>query len=246
MAKLFQDVQPGDLITADLMKSLIREIEKLDEKVKALETSSAISGAVIIRELVPPSGTVRVGEELQVLGQSFGFTMGEHRVYIDDLRVDNFKAGSNDQHLIFDIPLTIIDVPSAGRPAMLTVSNRTSSAQRRLHLLTALKLAGAVDVIPRGVKRGTLTTPTPNEPFTYEFLIVSRANLDATYAIDAAISVAANEADWQRRVQVLDSNERVITTNQIQLDSGAKKTFYVRISQIPPNTERNTFGNEST
>lgn len=229
MAQLFPNVLPGDLITADQMNRVFQELISLGVRVTALEGSTISGSAVVITDLNPPSGTVQVGTELRVIGRNFGFSLGATRVYIDDTRVLNFKLGSNDQQLIFDVPSSI-NVPQAGRNALLTVNNQNSTAQRTLSLLPSQILAGAADVIFTGM---TPAIPAPNNPLVFNFRLRSRANLGASFAIQPVIAVAANQADWQSRVQVLDQSQGVIASNQISVPAGQEVLFSVRISQVP-------------
>ncbi len=234
MAQLFPDVLPGDLITADEMNQILHAINSLNDRVSALEGSVIGGSGVVITDMIPPSGTVTVGDQMTVFGRNFGFSVGSHRVYVDDLRVTAFKAGSSDTQLIFDIPLSIVDVPPEGRSAMLTVSNASSSAQRTLLLKSALVLTGSVDVISKGV---TPTTIAAGQPATFSFSLRSRANLDARFAINATISVAANQSEWQNNVQILDSSQAVLANKQIDVPAGQEVAFSVRIGPVPAGTD---------
>jgi hypothetical protein len=189
---------------------------------------------VVITDLVPPSGTVQVGTELRVIGQNFAFSIGGQRVYIDDQRVNAFKTGTSDTQLVFDIPLSILNVPQAGRPALLTVGNLTSSAQRTLTLLPALTLTGAIDVSFQGV---TPTTPIAGSNATFAFQARSRANLDASYLLNAVVSVAS----FQANVQLLDGQKNPLPQNQLLVPSGQTVPFFVAINPVPPGSTGTPF-----
>ena len=247
MANGAQKVHPGDLILAANWNLLVDKCAELERRLTALERHAAITGAVVITDLIPSTGEVRVGEELQVLGRNFEFSTGSLRVFIDDVRVDAFdQFRSNDQRLVFSIPLTITDVPAGGRSAGMTVSNSTSSAHRTLSLDPALILGGAVNVIPQGVKPGESLTPQPNQPFILRYLLHSRATLDATFAVVPTISVVQNQSIWQAAVELLDDREQVNTSGQIRLAPEQQKTFFVQINPIPPGTSRVPFSVEVT
>jgi len=238
MAEIFQRVKPGDLITVLQMNELFDRVEDLVTRVTNLEASSGGLGNVIIRDLVPVSGVVKVGAELQVLGQNFGVSMGAHRVRIDNTPVNSFKADTTDQILVFDVPLTIVDVPAEGRSAILTVSNQTSSAQKVITLLPALDLAGAVDVIWLTSDRTDLAS---GGPVTFGFRLTSRANLDASFTIDPVIVVAANSQTWQNNLQILDNTGVLIPSKKLHLMAGEEKLFSVRINPIPAGTDNMPF-----
>jgi hypothetical protein len=222
-----QRVLPGDLITAQQMNAMIDAINALEAQISGLSTTQ--TNQVVITDLVPPSGTVKVNNELQVLGQNFRFLAGGLQVYIDDQRV-NVLTSATDTKLVFNIPGTIV-VPQAGRPGVLTVNNGLTTAQRTLSLLPALILSGAVDVIANGT---TPTTPVPGL-FTLNFRLRSRASIDTTFVIDPVVSVPA----WQSSVQVLQA-QVVVPARQITLAAGAETTFAVTLT-IPPATNGTAF-----
>jgi hypothetical protein len=238
MAQLFPNVLPGDLITADQMNRIVQTLNGLNDRVTALEGSVIGGSAVVITDLVPPSGNVQVGNQLVVIGRNFGFSVGSQRVYIDDLRVDTFLPGSSDSQLIFIIPPSITNVPQQGRAATLTVSNSSSSATRTLMLQSALVLTGTIDVSSQGVTPATITQGVPA---TFAFLLSSRANLDATVAVSATVNVAANQPAWQANVQLLDSNQTPLASNQVLVRAGQTTLINVRIGPVPAGTNGQQF-----
>lgn len=233
MAQPFQNVQPGDLITSDQMNRILAALNDLDGRVTALQGSAVVGDAVVITDMIPPSGIIKVGDELTLIGRNFGFSTGAQRVYIDDTRVDAYQPGSSDSQLVFDIPLTITNVPQAGRSAVLTVSNASSTTQRTLLLQSAAVLTGAADVIFQNVNPATIAAAAP---VTFTFTLRSRANLDAVYAVSATVNVAANQAAWQSNVQIQNADSSPMQSNQISVPAGQTKTLLVSINPVPPGT----------
>lgn len=224
-------VQPGDLITAGQINDLIDLLNSIDQRLAAVEQTGAQSGSdVVISAIEPPSGNVKVGELVRVHGANFGFSVGSHRVYIDDVRVNAFEAGSSDQLLSFKVPLTIVDAPVNGRPAVLTVSNATSSTQRTLILRSAMTLAGAADVNFINVQP---STPTANAQASFQFQVVSQANLEATFALTPSVISSVSQALWTSGLRLLDSNQIEIPGGQVTLTPGQSKTVFVLINPIP-------------
>ena len=227
----FTPVKPGDLIAANYFNQVLLSF---DSRISALESSATSATGVIISALIPPSGTVTVGNVLQVIGSNFGFSTGVDRVYIDDVPVNAFNAGSSDTQLNFNIPNSIINVPAQGRPATLTVSNQTSTAQRTLTLLPALVLTGAIDVVLQGVTPATITA---GQNATFAFILRSRANLDATCSLNATVNVAA----WQSNLQIMDASNNILPSGQILVPAGQTAAFSVGINPIPPGTDGTPF-----
>jgi len=240
MATSLSHVRPGDLITADLMNTLIDKLNDLEAAVDSgLGGGTTSPHTVVISGLIPVSGTIRVGDFLQVLGQNFDFSIGAQHVYIDDTLITAFDGPNcSDMRLVFRVPLTFNKVPSTGQTALLTVSNATSTAQRTLTLQSAMVLAGGIDVNPQGVQPATIV---PSAAATFQYQLVSQANLDATYNLTAAITTAQNQADWQSRVRILDSDQTT-EVQSVQLAPNQQKTIFVRLTQVPPATNGVAFG----
>jgi hypothetical protein len=239
MATQLSYVQPGDLITASQINSLIDLLNSVQKQLDALQAGGGgPAGAVSISSLIPPSGTIKVGDILTVLGNNFGFSVGAQRVYVDDTQVNSFESGSGDQTLIFRIPSTITNVPASGRPAILTVSNAISTAQRTLLLQSSLVLAGGVDVNPKGAQP---PTPAAGSLVTFQFQLISQANLDSDYTLTPVVTVASNQAAWQANAHVLDS-DNTTEIKSVHLAAGQQKTVYVTLSPIPAGTNGTQFG----
>jgi len=242
MAQLFNDVQPGDLITADLMNKIMQEVQSLEDRVTTLENTTPADTSVVIDSLFP-SSTVRVGGTLRVRGRNFQYTIGSARASVavgtDVREISVFNAGSTDQELIVQIPV-FPNVPLAGVAASLTVRNQTTSAQAALTLLpTQTSVSGAVDVTAGAVSPTSFVAGDQNIDFAYT--ISSRANLPAGFTIDPELSVPSNQAAWQSALQVLNADKTVNSSKTIPLNAGEQKTFYVRLTQVPASPANATF-----
>lgn len=236
MVQLFDLVRPGDLITADFMHRVLNELNSLESRVSLLEAGLPPSDAVAITALIP-DGPLRIGQELQVVGQNFGFLTGANRVTIDSVPINAFKLGTTDQRLIFDIP-TVPNIPASGRLVILFVTNQRTSAQRSLLLLPVSQvLQGGVDVTWTDIQPAT---PTPGNSVTFRYHLRSRTNAAATFTITPVISGVANSPDWQSQLAVLDSFQNPISSHAITLDAGQEKDFFIRLNTVPPNTTGGT------
>jgi hypothetical protein len=226
MATSLIHVQRGDLITADLLNSIMDQLLSQDSRISALEFGSA-PGAVQIIALTPANGNVQLGAELRVAGKNFGFVAGATVVYVDTTRIQTFKTGSNDQLLIFDVPATLTNVPSTGRPAALTVSNQTTSAQAQLTVFSSMQVQGNIDVNWQPL---TPVTPQSNTPATFSNIVLrSRANIPASFQISATV----DQPTWKNNVQVLDSSGNQVGPAGIPIQPNQQTTISVLINPIP-------------
>ncbi|MCK7496556.1 MAG: IPT/TIG domain-containing protein [Comamonadaceae bacterium] len=82
--------------------------------------------------LSPSASDVRMGQELRVIGRNFGIP-ALSVVTIGNATVDTFKAGSNSNFLIFNVP-AVSGVPAAGKEVTLTVSGPTGFDSVQLFL----------------------------------------------------------------------------------------------------------------
>jgi|SRR5580693_372979 hypothetical protein len=239
MANPTTTVQPGDLIRADLFNQLFSQLAALDHRVTALEIAGGPGGGSVLIISVIPSGPIRVGEEMRLVGQSFGYAIGATRVFVDGIRVLIFKSGSNDQNLVFDVP-DIPNVPASGKPVTLSVSNQTTTDVRTIVVLPPqVALGGTVDVGFEGVNPATIMA---GQAATFRYKVRSRANQPAQFLIAANVSGPPNLGEWQSQVKVLNDDESENAARTIALDPGQEKFFKVRLTQVPGVPPNAAFG----
>jgi hypothetical protein len=241
MAITIQPVQPGDLITASFFnEELIKHIEDLDARVAALEegvegSPPTAPGAVFISAVTP--APVREGEDLVIVGGNFGFSIGAHRVRFDGIQPPAFRAGSNDNVLICQVPELPVDPPDTGAAVTLTVNNATSTATRTITVLPVeVTQAGNVDMDFRGASPDPLTAGVPNE---FEFRLDSDAPLPATLTITPTVTTpAGGPLGWA--TAVLDDAHAVIADRRVTVVQGTPETIFVRVD-IPGGTNGTAF-----
>lgn len=211
MAKLFEDVNPGDLIISNLMNRIMRQIEALDDRVAALETIRPGDGAVVIDRL---SGTMRLGDVLEVHGRNFEELVSLNTVRIDDTRILRFNPGSSTTRLVFNIPTQIQGVPKV---VTLTVTNRNGSASTTFTLLPAAQVPVGALVIMEDF--GNIGQINVGSSYTFNFILESQTTIAETYRLEAkyASIIGASEADWRANTELVDlSGARLLAFNVLQ------------------------------
>jgi hypothetical protein len=230
MANPTTTVMPGDLIRADLINQLFNQLAALDQRITSLEISGGPGGGSVLITTVIPSGPIRVGEEMQLIGQSFGYSIGANRVFVDGTRVLIFKSGSNDQTLIFNIP-DLPNVPANGRPVTLSVSNQTTTDTRTIVVLPPqVALGGTVDVSFESVNPATILA---GQPATFRYKVKSRANQAAQFLVSSNVTGVPNASDWQSVLKVLNDDESENGPRTIALDPNQEKFFKIRLTSVP-------------
>jgi hypothetical protein len=237
MTKLFNKVEPGDLITSDFINSILEKITSLESRISQLESED---NKVVITGLVPKSGPYRINQRLQIDGYNFEFMEGNLRVEIDVnppvVPVVNFIFAS-DYKLIFNIP-DIPNIPESGKDVDLVIRNRSSRAIRNIRIEPAQEsLQGTVNVVYISVEPLTLTE---NQQADFMYKLISSTNIPADFIITPTISEETNPESWPQP-QVLDDQKIEIETHRISMLATDEKIFYIRISNIPPDTNNTTF-----
>jgi len=183
MSKLFNDVEPGDLIKAIWWNQVVHTINSFDDRISALEQSAISVGKPVINPL--PPGPWHVGDVLTITGQNLGpvqFTV----VTIGTGTVNQFAPGSSDTSLIFTIPTLF--VANGGTALLLTVQTPQGSAT------TSIIVFPAQATVPNGLlvlspptqsPTGTLGTGT----FTFTFTFTANINIQETFNVAAAVDV---------------------------------------------------------
>jgi hypothetical protein len=238
MANATTTVMPGDLIRADLINQLFNQLAALDQRVTSLEIAGGPVGGSVLVTTVIPSGPIRVGEEMRLIGQNFGYSIGANRVFVDGIRVLAFKTGSNDQTQIFDIP-DIPNVPANGKPVTLSVSNQTTTDSRTIVVLPPqVALGGTVDISFESVNPAIISA---GQPATFRYKVGSRANQSAQFLLASTVSGVPNASDWQAVLKILNDDESENTTRTIALDPNQEKFFKVRLTSVPASPANATF-----
>jgi len=183
MSKLFNDIQPGDLIMSSFWNQVLHALNSFDDRITALEAIGSTGGGLAISGMFPPS-PVHIGDTVTILGRGFGVP-SSNSLNIDGTPVSQLLAGSNDTQLIFKIP-NLQGIPQAGKFVTLTVANPSGSAT-----LTFLLLQGQ-PTIPTGTLQVNMspTKVSPadplilaGKPYIFTFTVTAITSMDETYAV---------------------------------------------------------------
>jgi hypothetical protein len=188
----FTPVKPGQLITAAYFNQVFGAF---DSRITALEAVSGTKGQTVIQQLLP-LGTFHVQDEMHIIGQNFGLP-SQVTVTIGGQNVTQFKAGSGDTELIFDIP-AVQGLSQGGTMVSLTVDNTTSPAPASttfmLFPLQITSPSGSILVSMTGPP--TVGTITAGNFYIYIFTITGFTSLSDKYAITTGLDAASAGAGW--------------------------------------------------
>ena len=112
---------PGDIVSASAFNIMVDTINDALLRLQALEAGTSVGNGLAITQLIP-AGPFRIGDTLQILGQSFQFAAGAARVFFNATQVLSLLPTSTDSRLEFVIP-TVPGVVETGSTVDLVVLN---------------------------------------------------------------------------------------------------------------------------
>jgi hypothetical protein len=221
-------VRPGDLISAELWNSLVVQLQDLSRRVQDLEAGQGGSGLAITE--VRFTSPLRVGSQVTILGRSFGVA----QVFVDQVPVTNFSAGTSNTQLVFIVP-NLPNLTSA-RPATFRVLNPATGESDSRDLIVFPR----EDTVEGNVFLEWLdaspSTIQPGQAARFFYSVRSEATASASFVIAPVL----NGPNWSVQMEVLDQNGAVLPGGLLALNPRETKPMSVRFT-IPTNTNGTTF-----
>jgi IPT/TIG domain len=211
--------QPGDLITANLMKQFVDALTALDVRIKALEDASPGTGGTL--HISSIDSDVILGGTLTIRGVNFGLPT-DNVVTFDSGNgvVPSAADGSNDQLIVVKVPL--LPLTTDGQLVTVTVSNNRTgqdSRQVSMHQPAATKPTGSLSV---GGGAGPAGNITAGGSYVFSFNLTVITTLDETFTLQPSIPVApGGDTPWQA-VMVADATG----TTQLPTVPGSTPTLW--------------------
>ncbi|HEY3493714.1 MAG TPA: hypothetical protein VGK73_03465 [Polyangiaceae bacterium] len=216
MANLMKQPEPGDLITAQDISSLITAVVDLQKRVTELEVLvPGAGGATTIFDLQWCGPALRVGEEMRIVGLNLGLE-GEGEVRFKSLdpriagvtAVTDYEEISHDRLILVKVPrLTVSESGQKYEVSVVRKDNRQDSRHVLIHPRLNAIPEGKLELRPaptpsQVVNSGTLTLVFP--------LVVSSLNLDAEFDVQLSALLEGKTSE-ALTVQALDEDDKVIT-----------------------------------
>lgn len=247
-------VNPGELITADLMNDILKRLKILEDKAAAPGTTP---GVVRITAMVP-AGTllepIRVGQTLQILGENFGYFAGQASVTFERptgnvvIQNNQMLTGSSDTRLLMTVP-SLSGLSQGGENMTLRVRSGTTDDHRSVFVRpVVIVLQGDIFVD----WRTDTPNPSPNplvsslatpQSASFSYRLRTATNLPATFDLSATISNAttAVPAGMESSIQFLDESGNLIPNRQLQMGTNDTRNIVVRIPQVPASFASQSF-----
>lgn len=228
-------VNPGDLITANFMNDLLRRLKAVEDALAAPGTGT---GSSLFIDRIVPSGTLTVGQEIEIEGRGFADPVSGNIVTMGGMVIERFLPGSSSTRLILTVP-SISGVPRDD--VVLTVRNGTASDSEVLNVVAPV-------IIPVGRLMITDVTGSVSPPgtitvggtFTFWFDLDSQTlpggesyHLSATYANATGSNIAA----WNAATTLVSATGSALSSTTLRLNPGSPVRVGVRFT-VPTGATR--------
>lgn len=243
MATRYLRVNPGDLIKATFVNSLLDALEKLEDRVTVLEQLTTSSGPPVFIDEVNPQGTLELGANVTLKGRNFSTPASSNKVSVDGIPITNFDAFSSSTQMGFNIPLTlsvtkettaqiVVFNAEGGLPGARTIQVKPKAVVPSGGVIVKyfaheLESPSSSDLAPVVAKGQTWL-------FTFVVTISSNQPARMLFTPTVVLSGPAGGSAWTVKILKDDKSE----TDSIPLDiaatspSGMQKTVAVRL-RIP-------------
>ncbi|HED32972.1 MAG TPA: hypothetical protein ENJ08_01980 [Gammaproteobacteria bacterium] len=139
MVDSIYNVRPGDVISSDLINSIMDKISELNSRVVELERGVDESNVRIIS--FSPPNQIEVGGILSVSGKNFSIPVSLNTVKVSGIQVLEFFSTSTSNKIEFRMP-AIPGLPDGGDDLVIEISNANGFDRRLYRVVPAVPVAG--------------------------------------------------------------------------------------------------------
>jgi hypothetical protein len=237
----FIRVEPGDLITADFMNTIVDELSALEERVKKLE--GAPVGAAPVITAIDPKGPLKVSSSFRIVGRNFRVPadLNNTVAFGKIAKISRFLPGSDDTSLTVVVPDVFGGIP---QKIDLTVSNANGTSNE-----WEIQIQGEEEV-PKGetVLRdvtGATGKVTEGMRLRLLFELDARTTLPETYDLSAIYSNPEGVGDdaWLKATSITpedataSAGHPVTIPVDITIPTGAKSIDVVILAKARRNPD---------
>ncbi|CAN5358808.1 hypothetical protein BH10PSE4_BH10PSE4_45820 [soil metagenome] len=198
-------VQPGDLITAQFVNSLLQDVNALQLRVAALE--GGMGGPVLVR--IDPSNETSVGDLLTLIGSGFDIQPGKTTVLMGGVQISAFNLGSDSGQLMFQVPASFSGLPKTV-DVSVKVGDRTSASLACLVKPLVPQQGGQVVIEASTAALGTITV---GNTYPIAWKVDSQTLLPATYRFALLFTgiTGSSIAAWKSAATIAPAGDQQIT-----------------------------------
>jgi len=237
MAPIPKQVNPGDLILADIFNEFSAVLTDHETRLLRLEGLGA-GGKVVINGVLP-STTFKVGDQITVQGNNFGVP-ALNTVTIGNATVNTFTSDSNNTSLTFTVPLMTGITTQLN--TLLTVTNPSGSAQIAVVVLPGQPSVANGLIQVAETQASQTTNVLAGQDIFLTYVVTGTTSQLETYNVTAAV-----DAGWS--AVLVDSSHAPIVPAQISMPQGVPPqglnyAFLIKVS-VPASLANGVVGNVS-
>jgi len=201
-------VQPGDLITAQFVNSLLEDINTLQLRVAALEGGAG--GPVLVR--IDPSNETSVGDLLTLVGSGFDIQPGKTTVLMSGVQISAFNLGSDSTRLMFQVPDSFTGLPKTVAVSV-KVGDRSSTSLACLVNPMVPQQGGQVVIEPTTPTLGAIVI---GNTYPISWQVDSQTLLPATYRFSLLFTglTGSSVTAWRTGSPIVPAGDQQITRGQ--------------------------------
>ncbi|HYM79380.1 MAG TPA: hypothetical protein VE377_25610 [Candidatus Dormibacteraeota bacterium] len=214
-------VNPGDLITASYMDSIIDALIGLDQRLSQLESTGAVANTLQITG-VTATQPIHIGDQIEIDGTGFIVPAVLNQISMGGSQVSQISTGlSSPSKLVFTVP-NIPGVSSTPTPVTVTVVNTNGSAVSPFQIMVQ-----AANAAPVGDTQLVFSTPPvlpvgqtniqAGQNYTFGFDLTAVTNLPVNYSVSASVTGTG----WTAQLQ---------SSSSVSLAAGAKSSVSVQVT----------------
>ncbi len=151
-----EKVNPGDLITAGYVNSIVDALDSLQAQIDALGVTSVPANTPVI-DTVDPSPDVPAGSTMTIHGHNFGVPAVLNTVTVDGIPLNDFQAGSTDTVINVGVPGNLSGVPGTKSLVVATAVGGASNSKSVHFVAPQIVLIGQAQLTNTSGQLGTIT-----------------------------------------------------------------------------------------
>jgi hypothetical protein len=165
-----EKVNPGDLITAGYVNSIVDALDSLQAQIDALGTTSVPLNKPVIDTVVP--SPVPAGTTMTIHGHNFAVPAVLNTVTVDGTPLNDFQSGSTDTVINVGVPGNLPGVPGTKSLVVATAVGGASDPKSVPFAAPVIELIGQAQLTNTSGQLGTLTV---GSAFLFQFQIDATA-----------------------------------------------------------------------
>ena len=228
----FENVRPGEIISAELMNFILGKLRELEDR---LDAGSGQPSGVRIDNFDPPD-EIAVGQFLRVFGSNFAFPGPENIIEIDGELVTEFGAPNTSTLLTFRVPLTVEVENEEGDPLEITITNEEfGSVEATYTFLPPLPVTGPPPVIDTVTRiDGSTTLNTGQEAIITgeNFAPESQDNIITFTVSDGAGGFVTYPLEGEElEIEMIDDNTiQVVVPDIVEIPAGQQRPVVLELT----------------